>query len=121
MPGISFLRFSSKDFNVSSLYRAVRIRDLLCSLLLPFLLESSLNRHPNPLSTQLSTSDAFLHACNRVSEPAVAQQTPVHACVRVCVPVNCGFHLEQQLVLHDPLDGLDEQVVELQPVAQLQP
>ena len=30
-------------------------------------------------------------------------------------------HLEQQLVLHDPLDRLDEQVVELQPVAQLLP
>lgn len=31
------------------------------------------------------------------------------------------LYLEQQLVLHDPLDGLDEQVVELQPVAKLQP
>ena len=30
-----------------------------------------------------------------------------------------AFHLEQQLVLHDPLDRFDEQVVELQPVAQL--
>lgn len=50
-------------------------------------------------------------------------------CVCACV---CGwvwsttqqcsaFHLEQQLVLHDPLDGFDEQVVELQPVAQLLP
>lgn len=42
-------------------------------------------------------------------------------CVHVFVPVNSSFHLEQQLVLHDPLDGLDEQIVELQPVAQLQP
>lgn len=47
--------------------------------------------------------------------------------VRVCVSsrthvcLSGAPHLEQQLVLHDPLDGFDEQVVELQPVAQLLP
>lgn len=51
------------------------------------------------------------------------ENTSLRVCVFICVcstawqcPV---FHLEQQLVLHDPLDRFDEQVVELQPVAQL--
>ena len=58
----------------------------------------------------------------------VGQLHSKHRCVcigsLVCDPQRSSvsaFHLEQQLVLHDPLDRFDEQVVQLQPVAQLLP
>lgn len=53
-----------------------------------------------------------------------ASHSWVHVCVCVCCQKHSSIlclHLEQKLVLHDPLDGLDEQVVELQAVAQLLP
>lgn len=49
---------------------------------------------------------------------------PCQPLLRVCGQKHSGIlllHLEQKLVLHDPLDRFDEQVVELQPVAQLLP
>lgn len=70
----------------------------------------------------LGVSSVFL--C-RGTDPAVC----CTMCVCVCVggwvwstTQQCSaFHLEQQLVLHDPLNRFDKQVIELQPVAQLLP
>lgn len=52
----------------------------------------------------------------------------VYVCIQTIIIWKGGLavvlrhtNLEQQLVLHDPLDRFDEQVIELQPVAQLLP
>lgn len=54
--------------------------------------------------------------------PAAAQYVCIGACACDQQHLQCpAVHLEQQLILHDPLDRFDEQVVELQPVTQLLP